>query len=99
MNLELGDRVRCKSYLLRRKSRNWSSLTGRRGRHEWYVPTYARPFEGMVVGRRTYQNGTITGGVFVPDEWFPVVLVATHITMRPEAVRLQDVEVINEDQG
>ena len=66
-------------------------------RKEWYTPNWARhkPINGIYIGVRTYQNGTVeweddVGMTFMPDEWIKVALIVTDARQKPIPVLYSD---------
>ena len=98
-DFKLGDRVtfRPKDQLVR--ASDWADT--RKGKNWWGRNQYREqdpPRTGVVVGKRTYSDGTVTyswegGGAYTPTRHFPVYLVAWDLHQRPGAFLPEDLEL------
>lgn len=88
----LGQKVRFKNPLKRR----WESPNTKK----WVTDVWDSAYRnGVVVGKRTLSNGTVSSGYdgseYMPKETFSALIISFDMHRKPVKVRIEDVEPID----
>jgi hypothetical protein len=98
--ITLGTKVRFSTYLIRGEQESRVENSWGWHRDKLWFPTDGPIREGIVVGKRTLQNGTRTltddGASFKATGHFPAYLVAFDLRRVPVPVRPKDLEIVDD---